>query len=437
MIFSSNVVQSRLSLSESCEDLLLLCSKSRHSKLILSSHCALFFLSIFAGGPILAQEKPSPDNATIADSDLSTTKQIQQDLIGLGSESYFRREEAFFRLQADPLQTIPLVENELIGNLQSQENSGTQSPEASMRMVHLLSLWASDPDQSPGREAVAALESLSNQSSILTAARARNTLADLTIRQSVLTTERLQQAGAYLGMEAVQIVTAQVPHYLLKIDETFRGNKRQLASMRWLVDVEMARLSGPSIDSEVIQYIAQIPNLKILQLRAIDLTIQDIETISKIQKLDTLEILYSSIDTSFVPMLSELPVSGALRLFGTQLSQSDIDQLTKNLDGIEIVFGRGGFLGIKSASPYSTVVSEVTVGSAAQEAGIKAQDRLTKVQGTNIERFEDLRNELGKYSYGEKILIDLDRPLRSQGPDGQLKFQWLSLQVEVTLGQQP
>ncbi len=65
----------------------------------------------------------------------------------------------------------------------------------------------------------------------------------------------------------------------------------------------------------------------------------------------------------------------------------------------------------------------------AAQAGIRAGDRLTKVQGTPIANFEDLRLELGKFAVGDKIAIELERPVSAT--------ETSMMVVDVFLGEEP
>ncbi|MEZ6133927.1 MAG: PDZ domain-containing protein [Pirellulaceae bacterium] len=72
----------------------------------------------------------------------------------------------------------------------------------------------------------------------------------------------------------------------------------------------------------------------------------------------------------------------------------------------------------------TTLVSSVTLGSAAEQAGIMPNDRLTHIDGISIIRFDDLREQLGKHVAGEQVEVQL----RRQGVD---------LTVVATLGEEP
>jgi S1-C subfamily serine protease len=117
---------------------------------------------------------------------------------------------------------------------------------------------------------------------------------------------------------------------------------------------------------------------------------------------------YVDVGDEVVPDLMELPLTQSMRLFGTKITADGAQRLVEQLDGVEIYRGSGGFLGV-ATSTFNTVVTTVTLGSAADLAGIQTDDRLTHVDGVPIRTFDDLRQELGKHGAGEQVEIRLLR----------------------------
>ncbi len=362
------------------------------------------------------------------------SEELDKSIRQLSSESYANREAALLTLEKYPAESIPRILDYL---LPSPDVETTVSPEASLRMVRLLHGWLDDPTKSPGAEAFDALRKLSRSTSTLTSFRASTAIQDFTVRQSESATAKLRQLGVFIDTEYLQIVTSQAQHYLLRLDDSHRGTREELSNLRWLHNVEMVKLSGEIIDQQVLEHVVSLPNLKIIQLRNVSLTKDDIELLGNVKQLETLELLYTPIDASYLPALAELPVANNLRLFGTRLNAEEVDTLREQLDGVEIVFGNGGFLGIMSQDPSSTVVRSVTPGGAAELGGVKANDRLITIQGVPISKFDDLRNELGKFMAGDTIDIVLERPTTVIVPGKIPRVKWMEIEVKVTLGQQP
>jgi len=98
--------------------------------------------------------------------------------------------------------------------------------------------------------------------------------------------------------------------------------------------------------------------------------------------------------------------------------------MVNNLVSQIIEFGevRRGMLGVQGRSVTSDIakameletnqggfVEQVTPGSAAEEAGIKAGDVITKVNGKMVKSFSELRGKIGSIGAGKKVKITVVR----------------------------
>jgi len=98
--------------------------------------------------------------------------------------------------------------------------------------------------------------------------------------------------------------------------------------------------------------------------------------------------------------------------------------MVNNLVSQLIEFGevRRGMLGVQGRSVTSDIakameletnqggfVEQVTPGSAAEEAGIKAGDVITKVNGKTVKSFSELRGKIGSIGAGKKVKITVVR----------------------------
>ncbi len=384
------------------------------------------FLTLIIALPNFAQSEEEPIGST------QVRKLIQQ----LGDTSYATRESAMDELRQYPTEAIPIIVDALT---HSGKEGPAKSPsaESSMRMLRLLASWANDPEKSPGPEAFVGLEKLATGTSTVSAIRAHNLLTEITLDYSRTVTQRLLASGARLGKDPVQVVTTPTYDvYLLRLDDSYRGPSKDLKCLRWLVDVEMVHARGASITSEVLKEIVQIPNLKILQLRETKLSVEDIEMISGLRELEVLEFIYTELDPASLEIIPELPVSRSMRLFGTGLDPVALEAMAEKLEGIEFVHGRGGFLGIMSQSQDSNVIGDVVEGSGAALADLRPEDRIIQINGTPITRFDELRQELSKYSATETVTVQFERPEQHVDETGRRYVVWQAMETKVKLGMQ-
>ncbi len=181
--------------------------------------------------------------------------------------------------------------------------------------------------------------------------------------------------------------------------------------------VEIVRLEGERINRQWLAQVVRLPNLRILQIRHTSINGKDIELLQSAERLNGLEIMYTPIDDDAIDVLSNLPLANRMRLFGTQMSEQGIAKLREILDGSEIMFGRGGFLGI-SCDGQNLTLRTVNEGSGAEKAGLRPEDRIEKIDGLPLKTFDELRGELAKHKPGEQVTIDFVRTVSSMSDDG-------------------
>jgi serine protease Do len=83
-----------------------------------------------------------------------------------------------------------------------------------------------------------------------------------------------------------------------------------------------------------------------------------------------------------------------------------------------------GFLGVKTEKDNGAKVTEVTPGSPAEKAGLKAGDIITKIDDVAVTSPEDLSKAVGSYKPNEKVTITYTRNKKTQ-------------KVTTTLGKRP
>ena len=100
--------------------------------------------------------------------------------------------------------------------------------------------------------------------------------------------------------------------------------------------------------------------------------------------------------------------------------------IEKMIDGEKIDASESGYLGIQGRdSSLGAYVHSVLPGSAAQKAGIKAGDIITKLEGADIATMSQLQELLSYYPAGEEVEFVILRP---QGND-----EYQEIEITVTL----
>ncbi len=119
-------------------------------------------------------------------------------------------------------------------------------------------------------------------------------------------------------------------------------------------------------------------------------------------------------DTSVEGIGYAIPINDAMLL------------IEKMIDGEKIDASESGYLGIQGRdSSLGAYVHSVLPNSAAQKAGIKAGDIITKLEGTDIATMSQLQELLSYYPAGEEVEFVILRP---QGND-----EYQEMEITVTL----
>jgi len=312
------------------------------------------------------------------------------------------------------------------------ENLAAADVDTSTQIFEIYSQFALDPQSEATLQVVKSLKKLiaaeTSRNSIL-AAQLLESIRELHSRRASRELALLG-AGILTGIYPLNGRTGIEPQYFIEVNEGFRGTAQDLVWLQWLKEVELVVLRGPNIDGDYLKYLSEMPNLKKLLIRDTSIVSADLKWLTGIESLDHLEILYSPIDDSAINTLEGLSVWKSMRLFGTDISYEKGEALVKRLDGIEVQFGCGGFLGIQSdvQAARTSTVSETTPNGAAERAGIIPGDIITKIENEPVNTFEDIRASLRKRRPSEKVVVELERTTFN----GQMKV----LEITVILGRQ-
>lgn len=133
----------------------------------------------------------------------------------------------------------------------------------------------------------------------------------------------------------------------------------------------------------MVREVLSMPALKRLVLKGPAITTEMLQVIFDVRELEHLEVIYAPIDDSSIETLVDLPLVGSLRLFGTKITRDGATRLKKDLDGLDVYVGRGGFLGVQT-SQSDLRVSRVVSGSGAELGGIIEYDVITHINGKPI-----------------------------------------------------
>ncbi|QDV26250.1 PDZ domain-containing protein [Aureliella helgolandensis] len=344
-------------------------------------------------------------------------QQILESIAGLNDSSYRARQLARWRLEQHPVASLKVIQ-QVIDRV--DHNTGAQ-------LIELLGTLATENDLQIGLTARRILQEVAGQVTYA-GALARTTLQAIDDVQEAQAVQKLKLHGAKLHHGPIRLYNDEAMstanlQSVLELDISFDWNRDAVQRIRFLKSIDTLYINGLRLERELLESISHLSNLRNLKFRHVEVSPDDFALLRELVDIEYLEISYSNIDDSAVELLSSLPVSQYLRLFGTEVTQEGVAKISKQLDSVKIFYGHGGFLGV--AAPQA-VVTQVVPGSAADLAGIQLEDRLDLVGDVPIKNFDELRSELGKYRVGEPIQVTLTR-----APESRRRLRMLPAPVPI------
>lgn len=288
-----------------------------------------------------------------------------------------------------------------------------------IQLVDMLSGLALHSDLTISSKAIHLLNSLANEATSIGrgASNSLKAIADLQEEKAI---EVLTHYGASIGPQDFSLNgrLEMYPSRLgLVINDNFSGSDSEVERIRFLKSVEVIYLRGKKVSAAAIEAVSSLKQIKAIRLHGLELKPEQLLLFKDLRVLEHLGLSYIPMDDSCVPIITQLPITESIRLYGTKVTTAGKQQLMAHFNGLEVFLGSGGFLGISSIS-NSTVVDRVTEGSAAHLAGIRSRDKILAINNIQVKTFEQLRAELGKYQAGDEVEIAIERfPSRLPGEE--------------------
>ncbi|MCR9292570.1 MAG: PDZ domain-containing protein [bacterium] len=379
----------------------------------LAVYCAVLVLSDRAFAQ--SDRVPVQEFAAAPIEELETESQgtrvdLREQVQLLNHPSYQARMLAQWRLGLSPAKAMPLLREAIQG---ADHNTGT-------RIVDLLTEFALDDNVTVSLEALRLLQETAQELTSVgrMAENSLNAISDLQERQAI---EILIHHSATIGQRQFSLNGTLGPETenALHITSEFTGDDDTIQWIRFLKSVETVCLEGPHIDRRYLEAIVGIEGLRNIKLKDVNLTAEDLQVLQGLTDLDHLGLIYVPVDDSMVDLLVELPVNTSMKIYGTKISKEGFARLAQQLDDLQFYYGQGGFLGVSSI--FNTLRVRVTVGSAAQQAGMLSGDEIVEVNSKPLQSFLDLREELSEYSAGEQVKITVLRGQQTMVLDVTLK----------------
>jgi PDZ domain len=136
----------------------------------------------------------------------------------------------------------------------------------------------------------------------------------------------------------------------------------------------------------------------------------DLKLLKRLAHLERFSVRGVAITDDDLKQLDGMGRLEMVELFGTKVTADGAARLAEMYPGIKIDRRSSAMLGVAAqAVPAGCQITLVQVGSAADQAGLKAEDIILKFQDHEIPDFPTLVSQIGACQPGDKVTVELRR----------------------------
>ena len=204
-----------------------------------------------------------------------------------------------------------------------------------------------------------------------------------------------------------------------------------------LVELE---LKDQDVTTKLVEAWSTIPSLRTLKFSACSIKDDALNALSESKSLMSLQFDETEIEAAVFDSLAILNQVNYVNLTACKFQTKDYKALLAFRPNLQVTFTAQAFFGVRgpinvgvrerfrldeNGRPVAVItddqtgcsITDVIAGSGAHKAGIKIGDVIEKVNGQEIEKFEDLRLHIAQFRAGEKLDVTVrrgDKPLELQ-----------------------
>lgn len=202
---------------------------------------------------------------------------------------------------------------------------------------------------------------------------------------------------------------------VLRIGDKWAGTDEDLTLFGELTNVARVELEGEKIHDEFLRHLSGIETLQHFSARHTRISDEGIAELIRLPELVTLSVRYAPLTDKSLPDLIKLQRPHLMELYGTEITPEGTAQLGKQLPHVALDVRRGAFLGVgppqiaRPAPGPGCQLGEVRENSAAEQAGLRPGDVITKYKGEAVADFEELRSMIARNRAGDIVEVEIVR----------------------------
>ncbi len=228
------------------------------------------------------------------------------------------------------------------------------------------------------------------------------------------------QALTLTGFEIVDLFAQAVQNNTQLQQVEFNNcsfDKRSAAKIDSVESIKniVCQFENQKLGSEAVLAMAEFGDLRTIHLTAIEFSDAALQDLRRLENVGLLYVSDMPATSQFFQNVGAMPRLNSIQFKGCKLNIPAYKKLA-DAQRVRMSFEAQAFLGIQGSSPINgrglvsdAVVSMVVPDSAAEEGGIKAGDLISKIDGEEVEDFNDIRLHITQYSAGDEVEIEVMR----------------------------
>lgn len=270
--------------------------------------------------------------------------------------------------------------------------------EASHRGLEVLRQLALQ-DTTGAMLAEGALAELADPRATAVSMRAAEVLDSLRSARTARAIKILRRLGAAISFSGIDFEERSLGSGMIFITlgSGWKGTPEDIGLLDWLGDYKgiNVTLQGPEFDETWLTKLADVQAVVGLQLNRNRIGDEGLRQLTGMANLVRISIRYCRLSDACLKTIEQID-NGKLQfvsIYGSGVSKAAFDELTQKHPDWNTRYGRGGFLGIRGGSheqngrPIGCMVHAVQPNHAANIAGIREFDIITKFNGQRVTEF--------------------------------------------------